>query len=90
MIIYLTKQNQDSKKVGKPGEPKVITDLNQKVVRLLPIRFYFNDERWEMIFDRYEEKGNTLSMADLKVFFPEVETVQAAADDSGETLGKYR
>jgi len=52
---------------GKLIEPKVITDLNQRVVYLLPTGFYFNDERWEMIWQRYDQKGDTLSMADLKV-----------------------
>lgn len=42
---------------GKLSEPKVITDLKQRVVCLLPVGFYFNDERWEMIWDRYEKKA---------------------------------
>jgi hypothetical protein len=71
---------------GKLIEPKVITDLKQKVVCLLPTGFYFNDERWEMIWDRYEKKGDTLTMADLKTLFPEEETVQNPAEDSGETF----
>ncbi len=70
---------------GKLIEPKVITDLNQKVVCLLPTGFYFNDERWEMIWDRYEKKGDTLSMADLKDLFPEEETVQNPAEETGKT-----
>jgi len=32
---------------GKLSEPKIITDLDQKVVCLLPIGFYFDDERWD-------------------------------------------
>jgi len=71
---------------GKLIEPKVITDLKQKVVCLLPTGFYFNDERWEMIWDRYEKKGDTLTMADLKTLFPEEETVQNPAEDSGKTF----
>jgi len=71
---------------GKLIEPKVITDLKQKVVCLLPTGFYFNDERWEMIWDRYEKKGDTLTMADLKAMFPEEETVQNPAEDTGETF----
>ena len=51
---------------GKLVEPKVITDLNQRIVCLLPVGFYFNDKRWEMIWERYDKKGDTLSMADLK------------------------
>ncbi len=61
---------------GKLIEPKVITDLKQRVVCLLPTGFYFNDERWEKIFDQYEKKGDTLSMADLKKLFPDEATVQ--------------
>ena len=71
---------------GKLSEPKVITDLNQRVVCLLPIGFYFNDERWEMIWDRYEKKGDTLTMADLKALFPDEETVQNPAEETGETF----
>ena len=75
---------------GKLSEPKVITDLNQKVVCLLPTGFYFNDERWEKSWDHYEIKGDTLSMADLKDLFPDEETVQNPAIDTGETFGKCR
>jgi len=71
---------------GKLVEPKVITDLNQKIVCLLPIGFYFNDERWEMIWERYEKKGDTLSMADLKELFPDEKTVQNPAVNTGETF----
>ena len=71
---------------GKLIEPKVITDFKQKVVCLLPTGFYFNDERWELIWQRYEEKGDTLSMADLKILFPDEETVQNPADNTGETF----
>ena len=71
---------------GKLIEPKVITDLKQRVVCLLPTGFYFNDERWEKIFDQYEKKGDTLSMADLKKLFPDEETVQNPADETGETF----
>ncbi len=71
---------------GKLIEPKVITDLNQKVVCLLPVGFYFNDERWEIIWQQYDKKGDTLSMADLKVLFPDEETVQNPADNTGETF----
>lgn len=71
---------------GKLSEPKVITDINQKVVCLLPIGFYFNDERWEKIWQQYDIKGSTLTMADLKALFPDEETVQNPADDTGETF----
>ena len=71
---------------GKLVEPKVITDLNQKVVCLLPVGFYFNDNRWEMIWERYDKKGDTLSMADLKELFPDEKTVQNPAVNTGETF----
>ena len=75
---------------GKLSEPKIITDLNQKVVCLLPTGFYFNDERWDRIWQRYDEKGETLSMADLKELFPEEVTVQNSAIDNGETFARCR
>ena len=71
---------------GKLVEPKVITDLNQKVVCLLPVGFYFNDERWEIIWDQYDKKGDTLTMADLKELFPDEKTVQNPAINTGETF----
>jgi len=71
---------------GKLIEPKVITDLNQKVVCLLPTGFYFNDKRWEIIWQRYEKKGDTLSMGDLKELFPDEATVQNPAQETGETF----
>ncbi len=75
---------------GKLSEPKIITDLDQKVVCLLPIGFYFDDERWDKIWQEYETKGDTLSMADLKVLFPDEATVQNPAEDKGETFSKCR
>lgn len=71
---------------GKLTEPKVITDINQKVVCLLPTGFYFDDTRWEMIWQQYEKKGDTLTMADLKTLFPDEATVQNPADNTGETF----
>ena len=75
---------------GKLTEPKVITDLNQKVVCLLPIGFYFNDDRWEAIWQRYDEKGDTLSMADLKKMFPDEPTVQHAAIETDEKFDRCK
>ena len=72
---------------GKLIEPKVITDINQRTVCLLPTGFYFDDERWEMIWERFDQKGDTLSMADLKSLFPDEPTVQNPAKDDGE---KYK
>ena len=75
---------------GKLVEPKIITDLDQKVVCLLPTGFYFDDERWEIIWEQYEKKGDTLSMADLKELFPDEATVQNPAIDNGDTFNKCR
>ncbi len=75
---------------GKLSEPKIITDLDQKVVCLLPTGFYFDDERWEKIWQEYETRGDTLSMDDLKVLFPDEATVQNPAEDTGETFSKCR
>lgn len=75
---------------GKLVEPKVITDFNQNIVCVLPIGFYFDDNRWEQIWQRYEEKGESLSMADLKQMFPEEPTVQRAAKDTGEKFGSCK
>jgi len=69
---------------GKLTEPKVITDFNQRTVCVLPVGFYFNDERWERIWKSYEEKNDTLSMADLKKLFPDEATVQNPAKDDCE------
>ena len=82
----ISNQHKGSEMGGKLIEPKVITDLNQRVVCLLPIGFYFDDERWEMIWQQYDKKGDTLSRADLKVLFPDEETVQNPADNTGETF----
>ena len=61
---------------GKLKEPKVITDFKQRVVCTLPVGFYFSDERWKKIWQRFEEKGCMLEMSDLKTLFPDEETVQ--------------
>ena len=69
---------------GKLIEPKVITDINQRIVCMLPTGFYFDDNRWDKIWQRFDEKGDTLSMADLKSLFPDEETVQFPAQEDGE------
>ena len=61
---------------GKLVEPKVITDFNNKPVALLPTGFYFDDERWEMIWQRYDEKGESLTMDDLRELFPDEPTLK--------------
>ncbi|MDH5710566.1 MAG: hypothetical protein OEZ15_02720 [Gammaproteobacteria bacterium] len=73
---------------GKLTEPKVITDFNQKIVCLLPTGFYFDDTRWDKIWQRYEEKNDTLSMADLKTMFPDEPTVQNAAEETDEKFDR--
>jgi hypothetical protein len=77
-------------RAGKLTEPKVITDFNQKVVCTLPVGFYFNDARWDSIWQRFDEKGEMLGMADLKDLFPDEPTVQNAAQESDETFSKCR
>ena len=75
---------------GKLKEPKVITDFNQRIVCVLPVGFHFNDERREKIWRRFDEKGGTLSMADLKNLFPDEPTVQSPAEDTGEKFDPGR
>lgn len=75
---------------GKLSEPKIITDLNQKVVCLLPTGFYFSDDRWDKIWQSYDEKGDTLGLADLKEMFPDEPTVQNAAIDTGEKFSRCK
>jgi hypothetical protein len=55
---------------GELQEPEVITDFNQRIVCLLPVGFYGNDERWDKIWQRFDEKGDTLSIADPGILFP--------------------
>lgn len=61
---------------GKLIEPKVITDFNNKPVCILPTGFYFDDQRWEMIWQRFDEKGESLTMEDLRQLFPDEKTLQ--------------
>ena len=71
---------------GKLTAPKVITDFNNNTVCLLPTGFYFNDERWEIIWDQYDKKGDTLTMEDLKELFTDEKNVQNPAINTGETF----
>ena len=75
---------------GKLREPRVITDFRQRLECVLPVGFYLNDELWEKIFDRFEHKGDSLSMADLKTLFPDEETVQSPADETGKMFNHKR
>ena len=61
---------------GKLIEPKVITDFNNKPVCILPVGFYFDDERWDLIWQLYDKKGESLTMDDLRQLFPDEPTLQ--------------
>jgi hypothetical protein len=63
--------NTEHVMAGKLKEPRVITDHRREPVCILPAGFYFNDERWERIWQRYEEKGEALSHGDLRELFPD-------------------
>ena len=56
---------------GKLKEPRVITDHNREPVCILPTGFYFDDARWHRIWERYEEKGESLTHEDLRTLFPD-------------------
>jgi hypothetical protein len=56
---------------GKLKEPRVITDHRQEPVCILPSGFYFDDARWNRIWERYEEKGESLTHEDLRNLFPD-------------------
>lgn len=74
---------------GKLIEPKVITDLNNKPVAMLPIGFYFDDDRWEAIWAEYDRKGESLTMDDLKRMFPNDESLTAVSvKRTGSQLGE--
>jgi hypothetical protein len=56
---------------GKLKEPMVITDYRREPVCILPIGFYFDDDRWGKIWQRFDEKGASLTRDDLIELFPE-------------------
>ncbi len=56
---------------GKLKEPMVITDYRREPVCILPVGFYFDDDRWEKIWQRFDEKGASLTREDLLALFPE-------------------
>ena len=60
---------------GKLTEPRVITDYRGEPVCILPIGFYFTDERWQAIWQRFEEKDEALSHEDLRILFPDEPTL---------------
>ena len=61
---------------GKLTEPRVITDYRREPVCILPAGFYFDDHRWERIWQRYEEKGEALTRDDLRALFPDEPALQ--------------
>ncbi len=61
---------------GKLIEPKVITDFNNQPVAILPKGFYFSDEAWDKIWQRFDEKGASLTMDDLIDMFPNDSSLQ--------------
>lgn len=67
---------------GRLTDPKVITDYNQKMVCILPPGFYFNDDRWDQIWTRYGDKGETLTSVDLLAMFPQEEVLQKMVADA--------
>ncbi|UCC56164.1 MAG: hypothetical protein JSU75_12710 [Gammaproteobacteria bacterium] len=66
---------------GKLKEPRVITDHRREPVCILPVGFYFDDARWETIWQRYEEKGAALDHADLRALFPEEPVLKPSGND---------
>ncbi|MDQ1363630.1 MAG: hypothetical protein QG652_1492 [Pseudomonadota bacterium] len=61
---------------GKLTEPKIISDFNNNLIAMLPIGFYLDDERWDKIWQRYDEKGASLTMEDLRNLFPDEPVLQ--------------
>ena len=61
---------------GKLTEPRVITDHRREPVCILPRGFHLNDERWEAIWKRFEEKGAALTHDDLRELFPDEPVLQ--------------
>ena len=56
---------------GKLQEPRVITDHRQDPACILPAGFYLDDDRWNRIWQRFEEKGSALNHEDLRELFPD-------------------
>ena len=56
---------------GKLKEPMVNTDYRREPVCILPIGFYFDDDLWEKIWQRFDEKGAPLTREDSSDLFPE-------------------
>lgn len=76
---------------GRLKEPKVITHYNGDLVCILPVGFYFDDDRWEKIWQCFEEKGESLIMEDLRQLFPDEPTLQVQTlTQTGETVFKKK
>lgn len=74
---------------GKLVEPKVIIDFNNNPVAMLPVGFYFDDDRWDAIWAEYDSKGSSLTMDDLKRMFPDDESLNArTVQRTGSQLGE--
>lgn len=61
---------------GKSTTPRVITDHRNEPACILPAGFYLDDGRWEAIWQRFEEKGESLTHVDLRALFPEEPALQ--------------
>ena len=61
---------------GKLKEPRVITDHQREPACILPAEFWFDDERREKIWQRFEDKSEALSHDDLGEMFPEEPALQ--------------
>jgi len=74
---------------GKLIEPKVIIDFTNKPVAILPIGFYFDDDRWDAIWAEFDRKGESLTMDDLRRMFPDDESLTAkTVKRTGSQLGE--
>ncbi len=74
---------------GRLKEPKVITDYNNNPVVILPEGFYFDDMRWEAIWEEYDIKGESLTLDDLKRMFPDDESLHSKkVIRTGSQIGK--
>ena len=68
---------------GRLTEPKIITDFNQQLICILPPGFYFSDERWEQIWQRYDETMQPLTSVDLLEMFPDEKVLERMVHDGG-------
>jgi hypothetical protein len=64
--------------MAKLVDPKVITDINQELVCILPIGFDFDDAAWNIIWQEYDRQEKSLNMEDLKFLFPDDASLKIA------------